>query len=141
MRRRARGRWAVKRVGGPPSYSHGTSTTPLLGMTIGECLVSASEEFAGRDALVDVPTGRRWTYESLRADVDALAATLIDLGIDKGDRVGIWSPNTPEWVLVQFATARIGAILVTINPAYRTHELAYALRQSGCKLLVSAPAF
>jgi fatty-acyl-CoA synthase len=131
----------VKGTGRPPSYSHGTSTTPLLGMTIGESLVGASEEFARRDALVDVPTGRRWTYGSLRADVDALAESLIDLGVDKGDRVGIWSPNTPEWVLVQFATARIGAVLVTINPAYRTHELAYALRQSGCKLLVSALAF
>jgi fatty-acyl-CoA synthase len=123
------------------SYAHGTATTPLLGVTIGESLVKASTDFADRDALVDVPSGRRWTYRSLRAEVDVLAASLMDLGIEKGDRVGIWSPNTPEWVLVQFATARIGAILVTINPAYRTHELAYALAQSGCKLLVSATAF
>jgi fatty-acyl-CoA synthase len=128
-------------TGRSPSYSHGTSTTPLLGMTVGESLVEASVAFASREALVDAPSGRRWTYGSLRAEVDVLAASLIGLGVDKGDRVGIWSPNTPEWVLAQFATARIGAILVTINPAYRTHELAYALRQSGCKLLISAPAF
>src|SRR4029453_9325733 len=106
-----------------PSYASGTSTTPLLGETIGENLSRATIAFGGRDALVDVPSGRRWTYQQLAADVDMVARGLIALGVTKGDRVGIWAPNVPEWVLVQFATAQIGAILVNINPAYRTHEL------------------
>ena len=91
--------------------------------------------------MVDVPSGRRWTYAQFCADVDTLALGLLDLGIEKGDRVGLWSPNCPEWTLVQFATAKIGAILVNINPAYRSHELAYALNQSGCRLLISATEF
>ncbi len=124
-----------------PSYSHGTSLTPLLGVTIGEQLVETAERYGDREALVDVPSGRRWTYASLRSDVDTVAAGLIAQGIERGDRVGVWSPNGPEWVLVQLATARIGAILVTINPAYRTHELAYVLAQSGCRLLFSATSF
>jgi len=123
------------------SYSHGTSTTPLLGETIGANLERMARRFGEREALVDVPTGRRWTYAELDADIDTLALGLLDLGIDKGDRVGLWSPNCAEWTLVQFATAKIGAILVNINPAYRTHELAYALNQSGCRLLISAPEF
>ena len=88
-----------------------------------------------------MPTGRRWTYDELAADVEAVARGLLALGIDKGDRVGIWAPNVPEWVLVQFATARIGAILVNINPAYRSHELAYVLKQAGIRTLVSAESF
>ena len=84
-----------------------------------------------REALVDVPSGRRWTYAQLRADVDALALGLLAAGVEKGDRVGIWAPNCAEWTLVQYATAKIGAILVNINPAYRTHELEYVLNQSG----------
>jgi len=123
------------------SYSHGTSTTPLLGETIGANLERACERFATRDALVDVQSGRRWSYERLVADVDTVALGLLDLGVEKGDRVGIWAPNCPEWTIVQYATAKIGAILVNINPAYRTHELAYALNQSGCRLLVSATDF
>jgi len=123
------------------SYSHGTSSTPLLGETIGASLERACREHAHRDALVDVPSGRRWTYEQLNADVDTLALGLLDLGVEKGDRVGIWAPNCPEWTLVQYATAKIGAILVNVNPAYRTHELAYALNQAGCRLLVSATEF
>jgi fatty-acyl-CoA synthase len=125
----------------PLSYSHGTSTTPLLGETIGANLERVARRFPDREALVDVPTGRRWTYAELDTDVDTLALGLLDLGIDKGDRVGLWAPNCAEWTLVQFATAKIGAILVNINPAYRTHELAYALNQSGCRLLVSATEF
>ncbi|MGH3318945.1 MAG: AMP-binding protein [Streptosporangiaceae bacterium] len=120
------------------SYSHGTSDTPLLGQTIGENLERSAAQFPDRDALVDYPSGRRWTYAEFDADLDSLARGLIESGIAKGDRVGIWSPNTPEWVLLQYATAKIGAILVNINPAYRTHELAYALNQSGVRLLVSA---
>jgi fatty-acyl-CoA synthase len=123
------------------SYTHGTSTTPLLGETIGANLERTCTRFGDREALVDVPSGRRWTYAELNTDVDTLALGLLDLGIDKGDRVGIWAPNCPEWTLVQLATAKIGAVLVTINPAYRTHELAYALEQSGCRLLISAPEF
>ena len=96
--------------------------------------------FGDREALVDVPTGRRWTYTELDVDVDAVALGLLALGIDKGDRVGIWAPNCAEWVLVQYATAKIGAILVNINPAYRSHELKYVLNQSGMRMLVSAPA-
>src|SRR5438270_5385551 len=124
-----------------PSYSHGTSTTPLLGETIGAVLERIARAHAGRDAMVDLATGRRWTYAELDADVDSLALGLLDLGVEKGDRVGLWAPNCAEWTLVQFATARIGAVLVNINPAYRTHELAYALNQSGCRLLISAPEF
>ncbi|HMC40422.1 MAG TPA: AMP-binding protein [Acidimicrobiales bacterium] len=123
------------------SYAHGASATPLLGQTIGEALERAAWAFGTRDALVDVPTGRRWTYAELDADVDVLACGLLEAGVAKGDRVGLWAPNCPEWTLVQFATAKVGAILVNVNPAYRTHELAYALRQSGCRLLVSATTF
>ena len=83
------------------------------------------------EALVDVAQGRRWTYAELNADVDVVARGLMALGIEKGDRVGIWAPNCAEWTIVQYATAKIGAILVNINPAYRTHELAYVLNQSG----------
>jgi fatty-acyl-CoA synthase len=127
----------------PPllSYAHGTSTTPLLGETIGANLDRTVAAHADREALVDVPTGRRWNYTQFAADVDTLALGLLDLGVEKGDRIGLWSPNCPEWTLLQFATAKIGAILVNINPAYRSHELGYVLNQSGCRLLVSATEF
>ena len=123
------------------SYASGTSTTPLLGETIGVNLERTAARFGDREALVDLPSGQRWTYTQFNADVDTLALGLLELGVDKGDRVGLWAPNCPEWTLVQFATAKIGAILVNINPAYRSHELAYALNQSGCRLLVSATEF
>jgi fatty-acyl-CoA synthase len=123
------------------SYSNGGSDRPLIGETIGVNLERTVAAFGGREALVDVPTGRRWTYTELNAAVDALAGGLIGAGIEAGDRVGIWAPNVPEWVLLQYATAKIGAILVNINPAYRSHELAYALRQSGITMLVSAERF
>ena len=90
---------------------------------------------------MDVPSGRRWTYAELDADTDAVALGLLGLGIGQGDRVGIWAPNCAEWVLIQYATAKIGAILVNINPAYRSHELGYVLGQSGVRLLVSAESF
>jgi fatty-acyl-CoA synthase len=125
----------------PLSYASGPSTAPLLGRTIGDDLAATVGRFGDREALVDVPTGRRWTYRQLDADVDRVARGMIDLGIEKGDRVGIWSPNGAEWVLVQYATSRIGAILVNVNPAYRSHELQFVVRQSGAKLLVAAPAF
>jgi fatty-acyl-CoA synthase len=124
-----------------PSYSHGISGVPLLGETIGENLARAVARFPDRPALVSCHQDVRWTYSELGERVDRLASGLLEAGIETGDRVGIWSPNCAEWVLVQYATAAIGAILVNINPAYRTHELSYALTQSGVKLLVSAPEF
>jgi fatty-acyl-CoA synthase len=120
------------------SYSSGESATPLLGDTIGGNFDAAVLAFGDREALVDRLTGRRWTYTELAADVDALALGLLEMGIEKGDRVGIWAPNCAEWTLTQYATAKIGAILVNINPAYRTSELEYVLNQSGTRLLVSA---
>ncbi|MFN8132179.1 MAG: AMP-binding protein [Solirubrobacteraceae bacterium] len=124
-----------------PSYSHGTSDVPLLGETIGENLARAVARGPDRPALVSCHQELRWTYGELGERVDRLASGLLAAGIEKGDRVGIWSPNCAEWVLVQYATAAIGAILVNINPAYRTHELSYALTQSGVRLLASAPEF
>jgi len=123
------------------SYSHGTSATPLLGETIGDNLRRIAGQFGDGEIVVDVPSGRRWTYRQFDADTDALARGLLAAGIRARDRVGIWSPNCAEWVLLQFATARIGAILVNINPAYRSHELEFVLRQSGVRLLVSAESF
>jgi fatty-acyl-CoA synthase len=123
------------------SYSHGTSATPLLGETIGENLRRMAATFPDSEAVVDVPSGRRWTYRQFDADTDALARGLLAAGIEARDRVGIWAPNCAEWVLLQYATARIGAILVNINPAYRSHELSYVLRQAGVRLLVSAESF
>jgi fatty-acyl-CoA synthase len=123
------------------SYSHGTSSTPLLGETIGDNLQRIAGQFGDSEVVVDVPSGRRWTYRQFDADTDALARGLLAAGIKARDRVGIWSPNCAEWVLLQFATAKIGAILVNINPAYRSHELQFVLRQSGVRLLVSAESF
>jgi fatty-acyl-CoA synthase len=123
------------------SYSHGASAQPLLGETIGDNLRRTAVTYPASEALVDVPTGRRWTYSQLDSDTDTVGVGLLALGINTGDRVGIWAPNCAEWVVLQYATAKIGAILVNINPAYRSHELAYVLRQSGVKLLVSAQSF
>ena len=123
------------------SYSNGLSDQPLIGETIGANLERTAAAFGDREALVDVPSGRRWTYAQLNAEVDALASGLVAAGIATGDRVGIWAPNCPEWVLLQYATPKIGAILVNINPAYRSHELSFALRQSGVSVLVSAQQF
>ncbi|MEU3768287.1 AMP-binding protein [Amycolatopsis keratiniphila] len=124
-----------------PSYASGISDTPLLGDTIGDNFDRTVAAFGDRDALVDRAAGKRWTYTELAAEVDALALGLLDLGIAKGDRVGIWSPNRWEWTCVQYATAKIGAILVNINPAYRSHELEYVLNQAGIKLIVAANSF
>ncbi|MFI0366231.1 AMP-binding protein [Actinomadura sp. 1N219] len=123
------------------SYASGVASTPLLGDTIGANLARTVAAFADRDALVERASGRRWTYGQLADDVDAVALGLRDLGVVKGDRVGIWSPNCAEWTLVQYATAKLGAILVNINPAYRVHELEFVLNQAGIRTLVSAPAF
>src|ERR1700689_4417390 len=120
------------------SYTSAISDTPLLGDTIGENLNRTVARYPDRLALVDPPGGLRLTYAELNAEVDALALGLLQAGIEKGDRVGIWAPNCAEWTLTQYATAKIGAILVNINPAYRTSELEYVLNQSGCRLLIAA---
>src|SRR5579863_8339407 len=120
------------------SYTSATSGTPLLGDTIGANFDRTAAAFPDRLALVDVPAGLRYSYAELGDEVDALAYGLLQSGIVKGDRVGIWSPNRAEWTVTQYATAKIGAILVNINPAYRTSELEFVLNQSGCKLLIAA---
>jgi len=121
-----------------PSYSSGTSDAPLLGETIGANLARTVALFGDREALVDLPSGRRWTYRRFDDDVNALARGLLGHGVAAGDRVGIWAPNCPEWTLLQYATAKVGAVLVNVNPAYRSSELGYVVRQSGMRLLVSA---
>lgn len=123
------------------SHTRGETDTPLLTSTIAENLAATVERFGDSDALVDVPTGRRWTYSEFLADVRRLASGLHRLGIRKGDRVGIWSPNRWEWVQVQYATAEIGAVLLNINPAYRVHELEYVLKQASVKAVIAAPQF
>lgn len=124
-----------------PSYASGTSEVPLLGDTIGDNFDRTVAAFGDRDALVDRAAGARWTYRELAAEVDALALGLVARGLGKGDRVGIWSPNRAEWTFLQYATAKIGAILVNINPAYRSHELEYVLNQAGIRLLVASDRF
>ena len=124
-----------------PSYSSGTSTVPLLGDTIGANLDRTAARVGDHEALVECATGRRFSYPEFVAEVDAIALGLDVLGVAKGDRVGIWAPNCAEWAFVQYATAKLGAIMVNINPAYRTHELAYVLEQAGISVLVSAPEF
>src|SRR3989442_15672879 len=123
------------------SYTHGPSNLPLVGQTIGAALDAAAAEFAAKEALVSVFENQRFTYASFRDEVNRVACALMALGVQKGERVGIWSTNCAAWVLVQFATAKIGAILVTINPAYRLYELEFALRQSECNILISGDGF
>lgn len=123
------------------SYASGTAEAPLIGFTIGQQLEATAAAHPDREALIDVPSVRRWTYQQLDDAVNRLATGLIDLGVETGDRVGIWAPNLPEWVLVQYATAKLGAILVNINPAYRTHELKYVLNQAEISVLIATPQF
>ncbi len=123
------------------SYSSGISQVPLLGQTIGDNLEATVARHGHSDALVDVPSARRWTYQEFNADVDLVARGLMARGVAVGDRVGIWSPNGPEWTILQYATAKVGAILVNVNPAYRSHELEYVINQSGLALLVSAVSY
>jgi fatty-acyl-CoA synthase len=123
------------------AYAHGATAVPLLGETIGQRWNSIVANHAADDALVSSAQGIRWTYAELNEQVERCACGMLGQGIKKGDRVGIWSPNNAEWVVVQFATARLGAILVNINPSYRSHELEYALGQSGCSLLIHAAGF
>ena len=124
-----------------PSHATGPRDSPLLDQTIGGNLDRTVAAHGDREALVDVASGRRWTYRELAAEVDTVALGLLALGVERGERVGIWSPNCPEWTFLQYATARIGAVLVTVNPGYRTHELEFVLRQSGVRTVVAMPSF
>jgi fatty-acyl-CoA synthase len=123
------------------SYAHGPSLTPLLGDTIAAALNRATAEFGERDALVVRHQSLRYTYRQLLYEANRAARALLALGVARGDRVGIWSPNTAEWVITQYAAAKVGAILVNLNPAYRLRELEYALNQSGISVLVAAREF
>jgi fatty-acyl-CoA synthase len=123
------------------AYTRGTETAPLLQETIGANLDATVKRWPDREALVDRAQGVHLTWRQFGEAVDEVARGLIAAGLVAGDRVGIWSPNRYEWTLVQYATAKLGAILVNINPAYRTSELQYALRQSGCRMLIAADAF
>src|SRR4051794_33937439 len=123
------------------SYVHGAATTPLIGETIGAHLDRVAALSPDADALIVRHQGVRWTYAQFRDEVNRVAAGLIALGLKPGDRIGIWSQNNSEWVLTQFATAKAGLILVNINPAYRTHELEYALNKVGCRALILATSF
>lgn len=122
------------------SYARGATQPPLVRHTIGEALAGTAARHAEREALVVVHQDVRWSWAELLERADALAAGLLALGLEPGDRVGIWAPNCAEWALTQFATARAGLVLVNINPAYRRAELEYALNKVGCKALVLAPA-
>lgn len=123
------------------SYDAGPSLTPILEETIGQNLERIAAAYPDVEALVDIAGNRRWTYREFDAEVNQLARALMSQGIARGDRVGIWAPNCAEWILVQYATAKIGAVLVNVNPAYRTHELTYALNQSEVNILISATVF
>src|SRR5882724_6992745 len=123
------------------SYVHGASDTPFIGETIGVYFDRTIERFGERDALIVRHQKIRWTFGELKQRVDAFAAGLLALGLKRGDRIGIWSPNNAEWVITQFATAKAGLILVNINPAYRLAELEYALNKAGCVALVTAAQF
>jgi hypothetical protein len=119
------------------SYTHGASPVPLIGETLGAHFDRMARAYAGNDAVVSCQQGVRLTYEQLRAATDDVARGLLALGVAHGDRVGIWSTNNVEWVIAQFATPKIGAILVNVNPAYRTAEVSYALAQSGVSVLLT----
>ncbi len=113
------------------AYDRGPTDVALLEETIGTNFERTAQANPDVEALVEVVTGRRWTYAELNDEIDRTAAGLIGLGVEKGERVGIWAPNCAEWTVTQFATAKLGAILVNINPSYRLNELQYALKQSG----------
>jgi fatty-acyl-CoA synthase len=123
------------------SYANGAAERPLLGETIGHNLERTAARVPDCDALVSCPQGLRYTYAEFNAAVDAVACGMLAAGLGQGDRAGIWSPNRAEWALVQYATAKLGVILVNLNPSYRTSELAYAIKQSGCRWLLAAPDY
>jgi fatty-acyl-CoA synthase len=121
-----------------PSYVCGTADAPLLGETIGQSLDLAVRRWGDREALVSRSHNVRWTWKEFAERVDALAAGFLALGLERGARIGVWSLNRPEWTLTQFAAAKAGIILVTINPAYRLSELEFALAKVGCAAIVTA---
>jgi fatty-acyl-CoA synthase len=123
------------------SYVHGPATVPLLGQTIGALLDRVADQFANRDALISCHQNARYTYAQLLDEVNSAARGFLALGVKRGDRVGIWSANVAEWLITQYAVAKVGAILVNLNPAYRLRELEYALKQSGVSVLVTARNF
>src|SRR5882724_349558 len=123
------------------SFVNGLSDVPLLYETIGQSFDRAAQQFANCDALIAPHQNIRWKYAELKDRVDTLAAAFLALGLEPGERIGIWAPNCAEWTLTQFATAKAGLILVNINPAYRLTELEYALNKVGCKALVTATRF
>jgi fatty-acyl-CoA synthase len=123
------------------SYARGETEPALLEETIGANLDRTVASFPDREAMVEFATGTRWTWRELDRDVEVVARGLLAAGIEKGDRIGIWGPNSARWTITQFAAAKIGAILVNVNPAYRTHEFSYAVNQSGMRMLISATAF
>jgi len=123
------------------SYDFCPSDIPLVGKTIGNIFDEIAERYADRPAVISCHENIRWDYKELKEKVDALAEGLVELGLKQGDRVGIWSQNNADWVLVQFATAKVGLILVNINPAYRSSELEFALNAVGCKALITSPSF
>lgn len=123
------------------SYVRGPATPPLQDVTIPDFLSRTVEQYGKQEAAVFCEPGVRWTWQELNERIDRFAAGLLSIGLYKGDRIGIWSPNRPEWLIAQFATARIGLILVNINPAYRRHELEYALNNVGAKALITATEF
>ena len=123
------------------SHTVGATAPALLNETIGQNLARTVAEHGDREALVVLQQGIRWTYSEFWEQVELVARGLLALGFQTGDRLGIWAPNVSEWILVQYATARLGIIQVSINPAYRTHEVAYVLNQSGCRGLVAATVF
>ena len=123
------------------SFSKGVTLPPLLEYTIGSALEQAAANWGDKLAQVSRHQGIRWTWAELNTEVDRIATGLLHEGVVRGDRVGIWAPNCAEWTVIQFATAKIGAVLVTINPAYRVSEVEYALNKVGCSVLVTAPSF
>ena len=126
---------------GQLAHEHGPTDVALLDETIPHNLARTIAAHGAREALVSRHQDIRWTYDEFGERVRRLAKSLIGAGLEAGDRVGLWAPNYAEWTLVQFATAEIGVILVNVNPAYRTHELSYALNQSGCRWVIAAPEF
>ena len=123
------------------SYAHGVASRPLLGQTLGQALDTAACRFGARDAVISLHQNLRYSYAELLHEVNRAAKGLIALGVQRGDRVGIWSPNNAEWAITQYAAAKAGAILVNVNPAYRLRELQYGLKQSGVSVLISARSF
>jgi fatty-acyl-CoA synthase len=123
------------------SYEAGATDPPLIDQTIGDNLAQTAASFPDRDAVVDCATGRRWTYADFHEATRRIATGLLERGTKPGDRIGIWSPNTAEWAMIQYATAQVGAILVNINPAYQTEELTYVLKQSSICTVFAAPSF